>query len=191
MQKTKILEFLLKYEKEIQTLVVDEQGKFSKCQSISQSETLMANLPEKRRLSGIKITSEFDQIVKKFSESNFSFFGDGTIFQIAYERKKISDSISLFVFTNLTEELSVLSIKFASSRSFIVCQLEVYALSEQCGHPEIPINGRVDWQRGSPNATYSCNEEYFLEPNSETRTCEEGKWSGSELICKQFNFKIF
>ena len=190
MGTTKVSKIQQSDEKEEQALVVDEQGKFSECQSFSQSEPLMAHLTEKRRLSGIRITSgNENNIFQKFQRANFSFFGNDSVFQITYQRKNLSDSMSSFVFTNLTEELSVLSIKLASSQSFTVCQLEVYALPEQCGHPEIPINGRVNWQRGSLNATYSCQEGYSLELNRETRTCEKGKWSGSEPLCKlKFKF---
>jgi Sushi repeat (SCR repeat) len=165
--------------------LTDEQGMLSACTSFSQNEPLMVHLPDKRRLSGIRITSGTDKTVQRFQKANFSFAGDDAVpHHITYQRNNLSDSMSFFVFTNLTEELSVLSIKLASSQSFTVCQLEIYALPNQCGHPEIPINGNVIWQRGSTSATYSCHEGYSLEPNT-TRTCQKGKWSGSEPICME------
>jgi Sushi repeat (SCR repeat) len=173
---------------------IDQQGKLSNCPSFSKSEPLTAQLPEKRRLSAIRISSAADDTnVNKFKKANFSFAGDENVVpQIAYERNISSDSISLFVFTNLTEELSSLSIKLTSDKSFNLCQIELFALPDQCGHPEIPINGTVTWQRGYQNATYSCQEGYYLEQypiisfSAETRICEKGKWSGSEPLCELF-----
>ncbi len=108
-----------------ETVGIDQQGKLSNCPSFSKSEPLTAQLTDKRRLSAIRISSAADDTnVNKFKKASFSFAGDENVVpQIAYERKILSDSISLFVFTNLTEELSSLSIKLTSDKSFNLCQI--------------------------------------------------------------------
>jgi Sushi repeat (SCR repeat) len=187
------LKILQRGETKTRTLEIDVQGKpLRGCTLFSEREQLMIHLPDKQRMFGIRITSEIDDTFERFQKAIFVLAGDEVkVPQIAYERKNLSDSMSLFVFTNLTEELSSLTVKLVGNHYFNLCQLELFALPDQCGHPEIPINGTVTWQSGSSNAIYSCNEGYFLEPDTETRTCEKGKWSGTEPICKLFNSKIF
>ena len=193
MKKNEIAQIWHTHENHITTLTIDEQGKLSDCAPLSQTELLNVRLSEKLRLLGIRISSETKRLhLKKFSTANFSFVGDEEkVPQIAYKRTNLSDSTSLFAFMNLTEELKIVSIKVASTASVDVCHLEIFAFPNECGHPEIPINGTVTWQRGSPTATYYCREGYHLEPNTKTRTCEEGKWSGTEPLCKLFQFKTF
>ena len=193
MKKNEIAQIWHTHENHITTLTIDEQGKLSVCPSLSQTELLNVQLSEKLRLLGIRISLKTESFhIRKFSTANFSFVGDeGKVPQIAYKRTNLSDSTSLFAFMNLTEELKIVSIKVASTASVDVCHLEIFAFPNECGHPEIPINGTVTWQRGSPTATYYCREGYHLEPNTKTRTCEEGKWSGTEPLCKLFQFKTF
>ena len=193
MKTIQIVQLLDTNEKDAENLTIDEHGKISDCTLLSQTERLNVHLPEKHRLIGIKISSRTGNIhSKKFSAANFSFVGDDeNAPKIAYERINLSDLISFFVFKNLTTELTGVSIKLASTQSIIVCRLEIFVLPNQCGHPETPINGTVAWQRGSPTATYYCRQGFYLEPNTETRTCEKGKWSGTAPLCKSLKKNTF
>ena len=159
----------------------------SECFTLSQNEPLVAHLTKQRRLSGVRITSGTSKSdVIYFRRANFKITGRRE--QIPYERN-LNESISLFVFENSNQRASSQLIEIVSTKSFQLCQLEMYALVDQCGHPEIPINGTVTWQRGSTIATYSCHEGYALEPKTTTRICHKGKWSGSEPLCKLFEWK--
>jgi Sushi repeat (SCR repeat) len=173
---------------ETMTHSVDGEGMLFECFTLSQNEPLVVHLTEQRRLSGVRITSGTSKSdVIYFQRANFKFTGGQE--QIPYERN-LNESISLFVFENSNQRASSQSVEIVSTKSFQLCQLEMYALVDQCGHPEIPINGTVTWQRGSTIATYSCHEGYALERITvfdwNTRTCQNGKWSGSELRCKFF-----
>jgi Sushi repeat (SCR repeat) len=159
---------------------------FSERFTLMENQRILAYLSEKRRLSGIRIVSETNQTnVLKFQKAKFSFVGDEEYDRkIGYERINDKNSISFFIFTNLTEELTSVSVELIHSRGFYVGQLEIYAFPNQCGHPEIPINGTVNWQSGSPIATYSCHSGYAVHSADTTRTCDKGKWSGNEPVCK-------
>jgi Sushi repeat (SCR repeat) len=166
---------------------VDDKGMLSKCFTLSQYEPLVAHLTNQRRLSGVRITSGTSKSdVIFFQRANFKFTGRRG--QIPSERTYSKKSVSSFVFKNSNQRTSQ-SVEIVSTKSFELCQLEMYALVDHCGHPEIPINGTVTWQRGSTIATYSCHEGYALEPKTTTRTCHKGKWSGSEPLCKFLNGK--
>jgi Sushi repeat (SCR repeat) len=166
---------------------VDGEGMLSECFTLSQNEPLVAHLTKQRRLSGVRITSGTSKSdVIYFRRANFKITGRRE--QIPYERTKLNESISLFVFENSNQRASSQLIEIVSTKSFQLCQLEMYALVDHCGHPEIPINGTVTWQRGSTIATFSCHEGYALEPKTTTRICHKGKWSGSEPLCKLFEW---
>ncbi len=170
---------------------VDDKGLLSQCFTLSQYEPLVAHLSEQRRLSGVKITSGTSKsIVIFFQRANFKFTGRRG--QIPYERTYSKKSILSFNFKNLNQRDYSQLIEIVSTKSLQLCQLEMYPLVDQCRKfPEIPIHGTVTWQRGSPNATYSCHEGYALEPKTTTRICRKGKWSGSEPLCKFLNGKAF
>ena len=147
---------------------------------------LSVQFSEKRRPSGVMISSRnVTREVAKLIQTQFTFVGDNERGpNITFERINLESSVALFLFTNLSEKLSFESINVTSTKIFLLCRLEVFAFPDQCGQPEIPINGTVDWQRGSPKATYSCVEGYALEPGKKTRTCQNGRWSGTQPICK-------
>jgi len=64
-----------------------------------------------------------------------------------------------------------------------LCGIEFLAYYDECGHPEVPLHGQVQWTPDDANATYRCDEGYHLESNVSTRYCIQGKWNGSELTC--------
>ena len=186
MEKVKILNIQQHVDdNETVTHSVDDKGTLSECFTLSRYETLVAHLSKRRRLSGVRITSGKNRSdVNLFQKANFKFAGRRG--QIPSERTYSKKSISSFVFQISNQRTFSKSIEIVSTKSFQLCQLEMYALVDRCGHPEIPLNGSVTWQRGSPNATYSCDEGYALKPNTTTRTCHKGKWSGSQPLCKLF-----
>jgi Sushi repeat (SCR repeat) len=167
---------------------LNEQGILSQEFTLFPKDQVVVQLRERRRLYGIRldpVTSGLDVFV--FGKAQFSFVGDkNEAPQIAYERMHLNNSSSLFAFKNLTEELTSVSFELVGSDGFSVRHLEIYAFPEQCGHPEIPKNGAVVWQSGSPTATYSCHSRYALHSANETRICQRGRWSGSEPVCKPF-----
>jgi Sushi repeat (SCR repeat) len=65
----------------------------------------------------------------------------------------------------------------------LICGIEILAYYDECGHPEVPLHGQVQWTPDDANATYRCDEGYHLESNVSTRYCIQGKWNGPELTC--------
>jgi Sushi repeat (SCR repeat) len=108
-------------------------------------------------------------------------------YQINEKKEMLSECLLFLENSALPKELFPLPIKIYFEQGFTSCILKIVASSDKCGHPEIPINGTVNWKRGSTSATYSCHEGYSLEPSNDTRTCQKGKWSGREPICKLFS----
>ena len=69
-----------------------------------------------------------------------------------------------------------------------ICGIEVFAYYDECGHPEVPLNGRVQWNTGDTEAIYRCDDGYRLNVPSATRQCVQGEWNGLQAIC-ECNFK--
>lgn len=66
-----------------------------------------------------------------------------------------------------------------------ICEVEIYALGDQCGQPEIPINGHVDLSSDQLRATYQCAPGYKIDPESDAvRKCVNGNWAGLEPVCR-------
>ena len=71
------------------------------------------------------------------------------------------------------------------SRPFILTFL--LSLAEDCGPLSDPVNGRVVTPNGTTfgfQASYNCNEGFFISAGSPIRSCEaNGVWSGFEPTC--------
>ena len=86
------------------------------------------------------------------------------------------------------------SIYFKNLRLFInhfhfqVCNVELLVFHDECGHPEVPLNGWVQWNPGDTEAIYRCDDGYRLNVPSATRQCVQGEWNGLQAIC-ECNFK--
>jgi Sushi repeat (SCR repeat) len=65
-----------------------------------------------------------------------------------------------------------------------VCGIEVFTLNDECGQPEVPLNGRVQWNPGDTEAIYRCDDGYQLNVPFTTRECVDGKWDGLQPICE-------
>jgi Sushi repeat (SCR repeat) len=78
-------------------------------------------------------------------------------------------------------------LQFSSNIGYTyICGIEFLANYDECGHPELPLHGHVQWTPDDANTTYRCDEGYHLESNVATRYCIQGKWNGSELTCMYF-----
>ena len=103
------------------TYYINEQGMLSEIFTFLKKQKVILYFPGKRRLSGIRISSETsgpDAI--SFQKAKFSFIGDEeNNLQIGYERINLNNS-SLFAFTNLTEELSSISVELVHPNGFYV-----------------------------------------------------------------------
>jgi hypothetical protein len=114
---------------------INEQGILSKWFKFSRGQQLTIDLPEKRRLSGISMSSWTSRPdIYLFERANFSFFGGEENITIGHGRKNINNSASLFAFANVTGELS--SVKIVNLRGFRLCHLEIFSFPDECGHPE-------------------------------------------------------
>jgi Sushi repeat (SCR repeat) len=89
----------------------------------------------------------------------------------------------LFILEN---EQKLIRVRFVSPASCAVCVTELLTYHDDCGHPEVPVNGKVDWN--DTNAIYRCGEGFQLISGSRTRWCDQGRWTGSEPICMKFAY---
>ena len=118
---------------------INEKGILSQCFTFSHGQQLTIDLPEKRRLSGIGMSSWTSRPdIYLFERANSSFFGGEENITIGHGRKTINDSASLFAFANVTGELS--SVRIVNLRGFRLCHLEIFSFPDECGHFEVPIH---------------------------------------------------
>ena len=91
-------------------------------------------------------------------------------------------------FASRHEYVSHLTIQpdFGGTRGNMVTRAELVTLSDYCGHPEIPINGHVQWMTNDITACYSCDQGFRLNANSQIRRCIQGSWDGPEPTCMTF-----
>ena len=98
------------------------------------------------------------------------------------------ENYTILTFASRHEYVSHLTIQPDSggTRGNLVTRAELVTLSDYCGHPEIPINGHVQWMTNDITACYSCDQGFRLNANSQIRRCIQGSWDGPEPTCMTF-----
>ena len=54
---------------------------------------------------------------------------------------------------------------------------------DECGYPEVPVNGHVYWEESEATAVFLCSAGYRRDTDEPVRKCVEGRWSGPEPAC--------
>ena len=103
----------------------------------------------------------------------------------------VPHSSSSFVLTGYLKNYPFKNFLLTSNNwSFYICEIVLLVYHDECGHPEVPLNGRVQWKPDDTKATYRCDDDYQLVSNYSTRHCIQGQWNGSQPICTKFDVKL-
>jgi len=94
---------------------------------------------------------------------------------------------SSFALTDFSKSYHFKYFSFASNAWVYICEILLFAYHDECGHPEFPLNGRVQWKPDDTEAIYRCEDGYKLDPNYSTRLCFQGEWNGPQPICIRSN----
>jgi Sushi repeat (SCR repeat) len=75
------------------------------------------------------------------------------------------------------------NIRLTPNTGAYICEIILFAYHDECGHPEVPLHGHVQFEPGEAKAIYRCDDGYQLESNCSNRHCIQGRWNGSQPIC--------
>jgi Sushi repeat (SCR repeat) len=75
---------------------------------------------------------------------------------------------------------------FASNIWIYICEIELIVYHDECGQPEVPLHGHVQFETDDTQAIYRCDDGYKLDSNHPIRHCIQGQWNGSQPICTKF-----
>ena len=138
------------------------------------------------RLYGIRLTTTRD-LWPVFKSTFWSLEGQSDD-QSQWERLRIVGTETndrnyglLFILENQQKLNKILVM---SPARCAICVTELLTYHDDCGHPDVPVNGKVEWN--DTNAIYRCDEGYRLVSGSQSRWCDQGRWTGSESICMKF-----
>ena len=153
------------------------------CRWVSKNQVFLAKIKVSRRLYAIRLTGDRyccslrDSIWKiKYKKP------DGSLEELQIVRNDYDERNKHITFVfNKYQYLKEL--QFSSIEHAYICGIKFLAYYDECGHPEVPLHGQVQWIPDNVNATYRCDEGYHLEANVSTRYCTRGKWNGSERTC--------
>ena len=158
---------------------------------VVMSHSYWVDLNPWKRLSGVLI--EHDSMSRTNVSYNV-FVMDGT--ENGHKWRNVSahqingKNYTILTLANRHEFVSKLGFRPNSGRGetkgISITRAELLTLNDNCGHPEIPINGHVQWMTNDITASYSCDKGYRLNPKSKIRHCIKGSWDGSEPTCMTF-----
>jgi Sushi repeat (SCR repeat) len=148
--------------------------------------TFVASLEDARRFYGIhlvtnntKIASDITIVGVVNGNVAMKYLGpDPTVEPVPVK----SDLYGYFFFITQEEKFSKILVR--AKKDVYICYFKVLAMYDDCGHPEIPLNGQVQWEPGDTRATYRCERGFQLEPPAQSRECVRGTWTGVEPICE-------
>ena len=111
---------------------------------------------------------------------------------VEFHQKRLNSSGFFLIMGQETAESkwkSVLVTINSNMEGVQLCEIEIFALADQCGHPEIPLNGHVQWKSSDLTAIYNCNPGFQMEPYTPIRHCLRGTWIGQEPVCRPADIK--
>jgi Sushi repeat (SCR repeat) len=167
------------------------------CKSVDMNTPFMFSIGVERRLYGIQFTITmaflFPMDIMAWtiegqrndqSEWELLQFDERDSYQTEEHRK-------VFFYFNGSVKFKKVRVSIGQFYSINVCGIEVFTLNDECGQPEVPLNGRVQWNPGDTEAIYRCDDGYQLNVPSDTRQCVQGKWNGLQPICELHSKIIF
>jgi hypothetical protein len=104
-----------------------------------------------------------------------------TINRIEHE----NESTALVVL-NTGVRLAKLTLK--ADRDVSVCYADIYTFPDQCGSPEVPIDGEVKWNTST--VVYRCKKGFQLKSGDLIRKCVDGEWTGTVPVCTDIEIKM-
>jgi Sushi repeat (SCR repeat) len=163
----------------------------SGCQYINTGYSYQFEIEEERRLHSIHIrtTISYWNHLKKAA---LTFQGrkkdrsERENLKVTRTNHELNFSSS-FVLTDFSKSYHFKYFSFASNAWVYICEIVLFAYHDECGHPEVPLNGRVQWKPDDTEAIYRCEDGYQLDSNYSTRHCIQGQWNGSQPICIRLN----
>jgi len=87
------------------------------------------------------------------------------------------------VLTGYSKSYHFKDFQIKSNDWFYICEIVLFAYYDECGIPEVPLHGQVEYKPGDTEATYRCDDGYKLDSNYSIRHCIQGRWSGLQPIC--------
>ena len=164
------------------------------CQYIESGYSYIFEIGGERRLHRIQLrveSADWD----RFKNAALSFQGLKND-QSKWENLDVTrtnheiHSSSILVLNKYSNSYHLKKLIFKSNKWFRVCEIVLFSYHDECGHPEVPLNGRVQWKPDDTKATYRCDDDYQLVSNYSTRHCIQGQWNGSQPICTKFDVKL-
>jgi Sushi repeat (SCR repeat) len=104
-----------------------------------------------------------------------------TINRIEYE-----DELVALLVLNTDVKLANLTLK--ADQNVSVCSAEIHTFPDQCGSPEVPIDGEVEWNTSI--AIYRCKKGFQLKSGDLTRQCVDGEWAGPMPVCTEMEIEM-
>ena len=163
----------------------------SRCQEIKSGYSYKFEIEKERRLHSIPVrAATFDW--NSFKNAALTIEGrknDQSKWELLNVTRTnlVPDSNSSFVLTGYSKNYFKLFKNFrltSNNWSFYICKITLFAYHDECGHPEAPLHGHVQFEPGDTKATYRCDDGYQLNVPYDIRHCVRGKWNGSQPICK-------
>ena len=166
-----------------------------KCQDVEPGKAYKFKMENGRRLHAIRLTIEpryWDQ--PQLFDPLFSIKGRvsewqnliGTWNNNEHNHGYVHFTVhsSILELTDHQKNVYFQKIMLVSKAEIYICKIELMTYHDECGHPEVPLNGRVQWNPGDTEAIYWCDDGYQLNVPYDTRHCVRGKWNGSQPICE-------
>ena len=155
------------------------------CQWFTQ-KTFVASLEDARRFYAIHLVTNNTNIASDITfagvvdgNTAIKYLGPNPLVDPVHVK---SDLYGYLFFITQEEKFSKLLVR--AKKDVYVCDFTILAMYDDCGHPEIPLNGQVQWEPGDTRATYRCERGFQLEPQAQSRECVRGTWTGVGPICE-------
>jgi hypothetical protein len=104
-----------------------------------------------------------------------------TINRIEYE-----DEFEALLVLNTGVKLASLTLK--ADQDVSVYSAEIHTFPDQCGSPEVPIDGEVEWNTSI--AIYRCKKGFQLKSGDLIRQCVDGEWAGPVPVCTEMEIEM-
>jgi Sushi repeat (SCR repeat) len=162
-----------------------------KCHDVEPGKVYKFKMENGRRLHAIRLTIEpryWDQ--PQLFDPLFSIRGRVTEWQnltgnwINHGYVHFTVHSSILELTDDQKNVYFQRIELVSKAEIYICKIELMTYHDECGHPEVPLNGSVKWNLGNTEAIYRCDDGYQLSAPYDIRHCVRGKWNGSQPICE-------
>ena len=144
-------------------------------------------IQKERRLHSIRLRTSQDtwNSFKKAVVIFQAWYNDPSKFEdfnVSRTNRQLNYSSS-FVLTGYSESYNFKNFRFESNEWFRIYEIALFAYHDECGYPEVPLHGHVQFEPGDTKAIYLCDDGYHLASNISIRHCIQGQWNGSQPIC--------